>query len=130
MITYPIVLKAHPQQADVLHRFELIEGNVEGDGFEPISIWLKLPVAKAPTDVCMECGAILEIPDGSIEAHLKKYQAEHGGVDSIVRIAYRHKGPVPSTRPPGLTVVTDANRSKIISLKDFAQMQESSNQDS
>ena len=130
MSAYPIVLKDQPQKDDVLHRFELIEGNIEGDGFEPISIWLKLPGAKTPTNVCVECGAILEMPDGSLEAHLKKYQAEHGGVDSIVRIAYRHKGPIPSTRPPGMTVVTDDNRSKIISPRDFANMQEASNQDS
>lgn len=130
MLTYPIVLKDQPHQDDVLHRFELVVGNTEGDGFEPISIWLKLPWSKVPTDVCTACGAVLEIPDGSIEAHLKKYQAEHGDEDVIVRIVYRHKGPVPLSYRAGWTVANDANRSKMISLKDFARMQESSNQGS
>jgi hypothetical protein len=126
MITYPIVLKSQPQQENVLHRFEIVEGKTEGNGFELISTWLKLPSTKNPTDVCPLCEAVCELPDGSLEAHLKKYQAEHGGRDAFVRIVYRHKGPALYSRPPGRTVVTDAT--KVISLKDYVRILESSSQ--
>jgi hypothetical protein len=129
MITYPIVLKAQPQREGVLHRFELVEGSTEGNGFELISTWLKLPSAKNTTDVCPLCEAVLELPDGSLEAHLKKYQAEHGGEDKLVRIVHRHKGPVKYTRPPGSQIVTDP-ATQVISFKDYIQRLESSDQNS
>jgi hypothetical protein len=128
MITYPIVLKSHPQRDDVLHRFELVEGSAEGNGFELISTWLKLPGSTNTTDECTACGAVLELPDGSLEAHLKRYQAEHGGKDAIVRAVHRHKGPVPSTRPPGWTFSTSTDRTRSKSIKEFIQMRESSSQ--
>lgn len=128
MTMYPIVMQSHPQRDDVLHRFEIVEGDTEGSGFELISTWLKLPMVKNTTDTCPLCGAISDIPDGSLESHLKKYQVEHEGRDAIVRIVYRHKGPAPFARPPGRTVVTDP--SEVISFKDYIKMQEASNQDS
>jgi hypothetical protein len=127
MITYPIVLKDQPQQEGVLHRFELVEGSTDGDGFELISTWLKLPSTKNTTDVCPFCDAVLELPDGSLEAHLKKYQAEHGGEDKLVRIVHRHKGPVKRTRLPGSRSVTDP-ATQVMSIKEYIQKLEDSNQ--
>ncbi|HZS77441.1 MAG TPA: hypothetical protein VFA41_12580 [Ktedonobacteraceae bacterium] len=93
MNTYPIVLKSHPQREDVIHRFEIEEGDTEGNGFEYISTWLKSRWSKPATQKCVTCEAILELPDGSLASHLEKYQAEHGGKDAIVRIVYIHEGP-------------------------------------
>lgn len=130
MITYPIVLKSQSQKEGVLHLFELVEGSTEGDGFELISTWLKLPWAKDTTDACPLCGVVCELPDGSLEAHLKRYQAEQGGKDATVRIGYIHKGPAPYSRPPGWTAVTEADRPRMKTFKEYIQMQESSNQGS
>lgn len=126
MVMYPIMLKSQPQQSDVVHLFELVEGSTEGSGFEPISIWLRLPWAKDTMHMCMSCGAMLDIPDGSLEAHLKKYQAENGDKDAVVRIVYHHKGPRPSTPPTGISVATTADRTRVKSIREFIQMQESS----
>jgi|GEM_PF-3388769 hypothetical protein len=129
MITYPITLKSDPEQPGVLHRFELVEGSTEGDGFELISTWLQLPSTKDATDVCPFCGATLELPDGSLEAHLKRYQAEHGGQDKIVRIVHSHKGPAPHFIPPGWTVADEkTDRSKFLSFKEYIQLLKSSEQ--
>jgi len=128
MITYPLVLKDQPQQEGILHRFELVEGSTEGNGFEFISTWLKLPETKKTTDTCPLCGTVSELPDGSLEAHLKRYQAEHGGKDALVRIVYRHQGPVLYSRPPGYTVATEADWERMISLKDYIRILESSDQ--
>jgi hypothetical protein len=45
------------------------------------------------TYTCAYCGTILEMPDGSLKAHLKKYQEEHAGQDAIVRTLHAHNGP-------------------------------------
>lgn len=128
MTTYPLPLKAVSQQNDIPHTFKVVEGDTEGNGFERISTWLKLPRAKNTTYRCLACGAIFEMPDGSLEAHLKKYQAEHGGNDTIVRVIYAHNGPRPGTLPPGVSVVTD--KTKVITIKEAIQMQENSQQGS
>ncbi len=119
MITYPIRLKSSPDT--VPHLLSVVEGETEGDGFELISTWLKLPWAKDTTDACPLCGAICELPDGSLGAHLKRYQAEHGGKDAIVRVVYHHRGPAPD-RPR--RVVTDADRARMISIKEYVRMLE------
>ena len=128
MITYPILLKSLSGQEGVVHMFELIEGATEGAGFEFIDTWLKLPWTKDTTHTCVACGATLDIPDGSLEAHLKKYQVEHGGKDTLVRVVYRHKGPRPAGPLVGRTVVTDPKQ--VTSFKDFIKAQEASNQNS
>ena len=76
MTTYPIVLKARSQSQGVSHSFTIQEGSTEGDGFEHISIWLKSQDqwSTSATYTCQVCGAILDIPDGSLRAHLKKYK--------------------------------------------------------
>jgi hypothetical protein len=121
MITYPIVLKSRPEREGVLHRFQVEEGSTEGNGFELISTWLKLPWSKNATDVCSFCQAVVEMPDGSLEAHLKKYQAEHGGKDAIVQIAHRHKGPG-AILPPAKSGEMDKTRVK--GIKEFVEAQE------
>ncbi len=127
MITYPITLQDHPHRDDILHRFELVEGSAEGNGFELISTWLQLPSAKKPTDECPFCGATLELPDGSLEAHLKRYQAEQGGQDKIVRVAHRHKGPAQHFIPPGWTVVNEkTDKARMMSIKDYVRTLKSS----
>lgn len=93
MNPYPVVLRSQPQQDGVVHKFEVEKGDIEGGGFEYISTWLKSRWSKPATQVCVTCGATLEIPDGSLTSHLKKYQAEHGGNDIIVRAVYIHIGP-------------------------------------
>jgi hypothetical protein len=125
MIMYPIVLKSHPEREDVLHKFQVDEGSTEGNGFELISTWLKLPSSKNATDVCSFCQAVVEIPDGSIEAHLKKYQEEHGGKDAIVRIAHRHKGPG-AILPPAKSSEIDKTRVK--SIREYVESLEASKQ--
>ncbi len=128
MTTYPLTLKPVSQQDDILHTFNVVEGSIEGDGFERISTWVKLPWTKNTTYRCLVCGATFEMPDGSLETHLKKYQAEHGGNDTIVRVIYGHKGPRPATLPPGVSVVTDKMKKR--SIKEIIQMQENSQQGS
>ncbi|HLI06470.1 MAG TPA: hypothetical protein VKV40_07875 [Ktedonobacteraceae bacterium] len=128
MTTYPILLKSQPDT--VPHLLSVVEGDTEGDGFEYISTWLKLPWTKEATRMCLTCGAIVEMPDGSVAAHLKNYQAEHGGKDVIVRVVHHHRGPRPPTRPAGVSVATEADRTKIKTIKEYIQMQESSNQGS
>jgi len=128
MTTYPLPLKAVAQQNDIPHTFRVVEGDTDGNGFEHISTWLQLSRTKKTTYRCGACGAVFEMPDGSLEAHLKKYQAEHGGNDAIVRIIYAHHGPRPATLPPGIVVVTDKTKRR--SLKEVLQMQENSQQDS
>ena len=117
MTTYPILLKSQPDT--VPHLLSVVEGTTEGDGFELISTWLKLPTSKDATRKCLVCGATVEMPDGSLEAHLKNYQAEHGGSDAIVRIAYQHRGPRPADRL--IRTVTDADRARMISIKEYVQ---------
>jgi hypothetical protein len=95
MTKYPIVAKTQYQPQGVNHSFNIEEGSAEGNGFKYISAWLKSQRSKRTTFTC-QCGTILEIPDGSIEAHLKKYQEEHAGKDAIVRPAYIHEGPLPN----------------------------------
>jgi hypothetical protein len=89
---YPIAVKVQSEPPGVAHSFDIQEGSAEGGGFEYISTWLKSPRSQRTTFTC-PCGTVLEIPDGSIEAHLKKYQEEHAGKDAIVRPAYIHEGP-------------------------------------
>src|SRR5579885_2861390 len=119
MTTYPILLKSHPDT--VPHLLSGVEGSTEGDGFEYIGTWLKLPSTKDATRKCPTCGAVVELPDGSLEAHLKNYQAEHGGKDVIVRVVYHHRGPAPD-RPR--RVVTDADRARMISIKEYVRILE------
>jgi hypothetical protein len=128
MTTYPILLKSQPDT--VPHLLSVVEGSTEGDGFEYISTWLKLPWTKDATRMCLTCGAIVEMPDGSVAAHLKNYQAEHGGKDVIVRVIHHHRGPRPATRPAGVSIATEADRTKRKTIKEYIQMQESSNQGS
>lgn len=95
MTTYPIVLKAQFQPQGITHSFNIEEGSTESiDGFEHISTWLKSQWSKITSHRCSTCGAILEIPDGSLETHLKKYQGEHAGKDAIHQniSAYNVKG--------------------------------------
>lgn len=126
MTTYPIRLKSQPD--DVPHLLSIVEGETEGDGFELISTWLKLPWTKEVTRKCMVCGAIVELPDGSVAAHLKNYQAEHGGKDAIVRVIHHHRGPRPPTRPAGVTIATEADRARMISIKEYIRMLEAAEQ--
>jgi hypothetical protein len=124
MATYPITLPSHPQQSGVVHQLNLNEGSVEGNGFELISTWLKLPWMTSATDTCVTCGATLELPDGSMAEHLKNYQAANSGKDRIVRIEHFHVGNIPFTLPPGTTVVTDP--SQVMSIQDAIKKWESS----
>jgi hypothetical protein len=130
MTTYPIVLKAQSQPQGVSHTFTIQEGNTESiDGFEHISIWLKNQDqwSTSATYTCQVCGAILDIPDGSLRAHLKKYQEEHAGKDAIVRAAYTHTGPGSDSHLRA-RIITDKTR--IRSIKESVEMQENSNQNS
>ena len=125
MTTYPINVKVQFEPQGTAHSFDIQEGSAEGDGtFEHISIWLKSQEAKATIYKCT-CGAIMEIPDGSIAAHLKKYQEEHAGKDAIVRPAYIHEGPHSNLPKP-----SKIDRSKVISIRQQLQMEENSNQSS
>ncbi len=128
MTTYPIRLKSQPD--DVPHLLSVVEGDTEGDGFELISTWLKLPWAKEATHKCMVCGAIVEMPDGSVAAHLRNYQSEHGGKDAIVRVVHHHRGPRPATPPAGVTVATRADRTRIRTPKEIIRMLEAAGQGS
>jgi hypothetical protein len=126
MTTYPIVLKAHSQPQGVSHRFTIEEGTTESDGFEHISIWLKNQDqwSISSTYTCQLCGTILDIPDGSLQAHLKKYQEEHAGKDALVRAAYTHIGPG-SDAHLRTRIITDKTRIK--SIKESVETQGNSN---
>jgi hypothetical protein len=131
MTTYPIVLKAQFQPQGTTHSFNIEEGDTESiDGFEHISTWLKSQWSKITSHKCPTCGAILEIPDGSLEAHLKKYQGEHAGKDTIVRAIYIHKGPEGPGSPPDIHIRPANDRTGIISIKEEVQMEENSNRNS
>lgn len=123
MTTYPIRLKAQPD--DVPHLLSIVEGDTEGDGFELISTWLKLPWTKEATHKCPVCGAIVELPDGSVAAHLKNYQEEYGGKDAIVRVVHHHRGPAPD-RPR--RIVTEEDRASMISFKEYIRILEAAEQ--
>ncbi len=124
MTTYPIRLKSQPD--DVPHLLSIVEGDTEGDGFELISTWLKLPWTKDATRMCLTCGAIVEMPDGSVAAHLKNYQAEHG--DVIVSIVHHHRGSRPPTLPAGVRVATEADRARIRTPREYVRMLEAAEQ--
>ncbi len=128
MTTYPIRLKAQPD--DVPHLLSIVEGDTEGDGFELISTWLKLPWSKEATHKCMVCGAVVELPDGSVAAHLKNYQAEHGGKDAIVSVVHHHRGPRPPDRPAGVRVATEADRARMRTPKEIIKRLEAAEQGS
>jgi hypothetical protein len=128
MTTYPIVLKAQSQPQGVSHTFTIQEGNTESiDGFELISTWLKDQDqwSTGPTYTCQICGAILDIPDGSLRAHLKKYQEEHAGKNAIVRAAYTHMG-LSSHSHLLDRAITDKTR--IRSIKESIELMENSKQ--
>jgi len=122
MTTYPIAVKVQAEPQGVAHSFNIEEGNTEGEGFEYISMWLKSQEAKETTFSC-PCGAIMEIPDGSLGAHLKNYREEHAGKDAIVRPVYIHEGPLPNPPKPSNT-----DRTKIRSIREQVQMEENSKQ--
>ena len=124
MTTYPIVVEVKSQPQGVAHSFDIQEGSTEGDGFEYISTWLKSLWSKQATFTC-PCGAILKIPGGSLEAHLRKYQEEHAGKDAIVRPAYIHEGPLTNLPKP-----STIDRTKIRSIKESLLIEGNSNQGS
>jgi hypothetical protein len=102
---YPI--PAEPEQAGVTHFIEVVGVEPTEESARRVSDCLKAPTATRPQERCHICGAMLTIPDGSFKGHMTRHLAEIGGEDVYVHIGFRHRGPAPSTPPPGMHIVTE-----------------------
>lgn len=102
---YPV--PAEPQQEGVIHFIEITGVEPTEEFARRVADWLKLPTITRPQERCHVCGAMLTIPDGSFKGHITKHLTEIGGEEVYVHIGFRHRGPAPSTPPPGIHIATE-----------------------
>lgn len=104
MISVP--MESQPQYPGVTHLLEMFVAESTDNLAMRIRDWLKQPVATLSTERCHICGAVFTIPDGDIKGHITKYLAELGGEEAYIHLQFRHKGPRPSTLPPGIKMLS------------------------